>query len=143
MISSDICRAEDGLTWNSNQENRGFLDFKEYMLASNVKIETTQDKLDWIFRAFDADNGGTITEAEIRKIVIYLFKVADFDEEEDLLVACIADIKSVHQDSSCISELTELFLRMALGVDGDGEITKEEFIKKGVQSKFLKSMMKN
>ena len=63
------------------------------MLASSVKIETTQDKLDWIFRAFDADNGGTIKEAEIRKIVIYLFKVADINEEEDLLVACISDIK--------------------------------------------------
>ena len=53
------------------------------MLASKVKIETTQDKLDWIFRAFDADNDGAIREAEIRKIVIYLFKVADIDEGEE------------------------------------------------------------
>ena len=66
-------------------------------MASNIKIETTEDKLDWMFRAFDADNGGTITVSEIREIVIYLFKVADIDEEEDLLVACISDIKFVHQ----------------------------------------------
>ena len=39
--------------------------------------------------------------------------------------------------------LTDLFPRKALGVDGDREITREEFIKKGVQSSFLKSMMKN
>ena len=79
---------------NSKQENIGFLDFKKYLLASNIKIENTQDKLEWLFRAFDADNGGRITEAEIREIVIYLFKVADIEEEEDLLVACISDIKS-------------------------------------------------
>ena len=72
------------------------------MLASSVKIETTQDKLDWIFRAFDADSDGTITEAEIRKIVIYLFKVANIDEGEEFLVACIADIKLVHHHSSHI-----------------------------------------
>ena len=66
------------------------------MLASNIKIETTQDKLDWMFRAFSADNGGTITEAEIREIVIYLFKVADIDQQEDVLVTCIADIKLAH-----------------------------------------------
>ena len=91
----------------SKQENRGFLDFKDYLLASSVKIETTQDKLDWIFRAFDADNDGRITETEIRKIVIYLFKVANIDEGEEFLVACIADIKLVHHHSSHISELTK------------------------------------
>ena len=113
-------------------------------MASNVKIETTQDKLDWMFRAFDADNGGRITEAEIREIVIYLFKVADIDEQEDVLVTCIADIKLAHNTSVVTSrELTKLFLRKALGVDGDREITKEEFIENGVQSSFLKSMMKN
>ena len=76
------------------QEIKGFLDFKEYLVASKVKIETTEDKLDWMFRAFDVDNGGTITVSEIKEIVIYLFKVADIEEEEDLLVACISDIKS-------------------------------------------------
>ena len=63
------------------------------MLASNIKIETTQDKLDWMFRAFSPDNVGTITEAGIREIVIYLFKVADIEEQEDVVVTCIADIK--------------------------------------------------
>ena len=66
------------------------------MLASTVKIETNQDKLDWMFRAFDAGNGGRITEAEIREIVIYLFKVADIEEQEDVVVTCIADIKLAH-----------------------------------------------
>ena len=65
-------------------------------MASNIKIETTEDKLEWLFRGFDADNGGTITVSEIKEIVIYLFKVANIDEEEDLLMACISDIKSVH-----------------------------------------------
>ena len=78
------------------QEIKGFLDFKEYLVASKVKIETTEDKLDWMFRAFDVDNGGTITVSEIKEIVIYLFKVADIDQQEDVLVTCIADIKLTH-----------------------------------------------
>ena len=73
------------------------------MLASNVKIESTQDKLDWLFRAFDVDNTGTIRDAEIREIVVYLFKVAAFDEQEDLLVTCIADIKFAPHSSGQIS----------------------------------------
>ena len=71
------------------------------MLASNVKIESTQDKLDWMFRAFS--KAGTIREAEIREIVVYLFKVAAFDEQEDLLVTCIADIKFAPHYRSYIS----------------------------------------
>ena len=60
-----------------------------------MKIESTEDKLNWMFEAFDVDNGGTITVSEIKEIVIYLFKAADIEEEEDLLVACLSDIKSV------------------------------------------------
>ena len=75
------------------------------MLASSVKIESTQDKLDWMFRAFDADNGGRMTEAEIREIVIYLFKVADIEQQEDVVVTCIADIKLAHSQLPLWSSL--------------------------------------
>ena len=61
-----------------------------------MKIESTEDKLNWMFEAFDVDNGGTITVSEIKEIVIYLFKAADIEEEEELLLACLTDIKSVN-----------------------------------------------
>ena len=111
------------------------------MLASNVKIESTQDKLDWMFRAFS--KAGTIREAEIREIVVYLFKVAAFDEQEDLLVTCIADIKFAPDSRGQISRAHFTIPRKALGIDGDREISREEFIKNAAQSSFLKSMMKN
>ena len=128
------------------QENKGFLDFKEYLLASNTKIETIEDKLDWIFRSFDADDNGTITASEIREIVIYLFKVANIEDEEDLLEACISDIKYLTYIETLILVFiwpNDCNIRKALDVDRDRKITKEEFIKNAANSKFLKSMMKN
>ena len=51
--------------------------------------------------------------------------MAGIDEEEDLLVACVSDIKKAVDD------------------DGDGEITKDEFVKNALKSRFLKNMLKN
>ena len=73
-----------------------------------MKIESTEDKLNWMFEAFDVDNGGTITVSEIKEIVIYLFKAADIEEEEELLLACLTDIKSV--DTGLLKRATILFV---------------------------------
>ena len=73
-----------------------------------MKIESTEDKLNWMFEAFDVDNGGTITVSEIKEIVIYLFKAADIEEEEELLVACLTDIKSV--DTGLLKRANILFV---------------------------------
>ena len=61
----------------------------------------------------------------LRDIVVGLFRMAGIDEEEDLLVACVSDIKKAVDD------------------DGDGEITKDEFVKNALKSRFLKNMLKN
>ena len=67
-----------------------------------------QDKLVWIFNAFDKDGGGTIDYGEIRlkkdfdclendfaprDIVVDLFRMAEIDQNEDLVMACVTDIR--------------------------------------------------
>ena len=94
-----------------DKENKGSMDFLTFMLANNVtKMNTPEDKLDWIFTAFDKDDGGTIDTEEIKDIVVGLFKMAGIEEDEDLIDACVMDINK------------------AVDADGDGEITKEEFV---------------
>ena len=102
------------------------MDFLNFMLANNVtNLSTPEDKLDWIFTAFDKDGGGTIDAVEIKEIMVGLFKMAGLDEDEDLIDACVMDINK------------------AVDADGDGEITKDEFVGNALKSRFLKNMLKN
>ena len=61
---------------------------------------------------------------EIKDIVIGLFRLAGIEEDEDLLMTCVADIRD------------------AVDADGDGDITKEDFVKNAMQSKFICNMLK-
>merc|ERR1711915_109206 len=83
-----------------DKEDIGSMDFLNFMLANNVtNLSTPEDKLDWIFTAFDKDGGGTIDAVEIKEIVVGLFKMAGLDEDEDLIDACVMDInKAVDAD---------------------------------------------
>ena len=43
--------------------------------ANSVKnLDTPEDKLGWMFDAFDADGGGTVDAEEITSIVVGLFR---------------------------------------------------------------------
>jgi len=108
-----------------DEDNSGNLSFYEFIQANNVtNLNTPEDKLNWIFTAFDSDGGGSIDVSEIRDIVVGLFRLAGIEEDEDLLSACVSDVKD------------------AVDSDGDGDISKEEFVKNAMQSKFIHNMLK-
>ena len=125
LDQSEVGFLSESLFKAFDKEKKGTIDFLTFMMANNVTLSSPEDKLDWIFTAFDKDGGGTIDVDEIRDIVVGLFKMAGIEEEEELLIACITDIKK------------------AVDSDGDGEITKEEFVKNALKSRFLKNMLKN
>ena len=75
-------------------------------------MSSIEEKLDWIFmacsllleavhlsdalilfKAFDADNGGSIDLNEIREIVIWMFRFAGIEEDPDLLASCVIDVR--------------------------------------------------
>ena len=59
-----------------DEDHSGKLTFYEYVQANNVKnLETPEDKLGWMFDAFDADGGGTVDVDEITNIVVGLFRL--------------------------------------------------------------------
>ena len=59
-----------------DEDDSGTLNFFEWFQASNVKnMSTIEEKLNWIFTAFDADGGGSIDSEEIVEIVKWMFRL--------------------------------------------------------------------
>ena len=77
-----------------DEDNSGTLSFFEWFQATNVKNMTTpEEKLNWIFTAFDADGGGSIDVDEIKDIVVWMFRFAGIEEDPDLLGSCVIDVR--------------------------------------------------
>ena len=108
-----------------DEDNSGTLNFFEWFQASNVKnLTTPEEKLNWIFTAFDADGGGSIDVDEIREIVIWMFRFSGIEQDPDLVASCVIDV------------------RATIDVDKDGDISKEEFIKNAMNSNFIADILK-
>ena len=107
-------------------DKSGNLDFFEFVQANSVKnLNTPEDKLGWMFDAFDADDGGTVDRDEITDIVVGLFRLGGIEEDEDLLAACVFDVIE------------------AVDQEGDGDISKDEFVKNAMNCKFIYNMLKS
>ena len=100
------------------------IDFVEYMLAINAsKMNTPEAKLKWIFNVFDRDTSGSINGEEIEAMLKGLFTMAGTEYDEDDIKRCIKEIMGVCDE------------------DGDGEITKNEFVKNALRSIFIRSIL--
>ena len=103
-------------------------------------MNTPEEKLNWIFTAFDTDGGGSIDVDEIRDIVIGLFRLAGIEEDDDLVTVCVSDIRF------CFCSPCNFFYnvidRDAVDEEGDGDISKDEFVKNAMKSKFIFNMLK-
>ena len=77
-----------------DEDKSGTLSFDEYLQASQVTdLESVEDKLSWIFTAFDSDGGGSIDYDEITDICQGLFRLAGIEEHQDILASCVADVR--------------------------------------------------
>ena len=102
-----------------------------------------------------------------RDIVVDLFRMAEIEQNEDLVTACVTDIRFQNM-RDCHWFLTPRILtsygkshvfcaffgtfrlithsksdRKAVDSDGDGEITKDEFVTHALKSRFLQKMLEN
>ena len=84
-----------------DEDKSGTLSFDEYLQATQVgDLETVEDKLSWIFTAFDADGGGSIDNDEIYDICEGLFRLAGIEDDPDLLASCVSDVRWVKAPST-------------------------------------------
>ena len=108
-----------------DEDNSGELNFYEFMCIKNAAIDTVEDKLNWIFLAFDHDCGGTIDVEEIKETVEAFFKINGKEGDEKAIEEYVSGIKE------------------AVDKDGDGEITREEFVNNAMKSSFICKLMSN
>ena len=118
----------EGLFRVFDETNRGALTFFQFMTVKTApKLVDPSEKLSWVFNAFDEDGGGTIEYDEITKLVEALFRMSgrgdctEEDREEIIL---------------CVDEVIE-----SIDVDGDGIITREEFVANALKSDFIQEIM--
>ena len=149
-----------------DEDKSGTLSFEEYFQASQVghldstrlpyllylpshklgkpqvsDLNSVEDKLSWIFTAFDSDGGGSIDYDEITDICQGLFRLAGIQEDEDMLASCVADVRSEEHFKSVRILSNYCVHRSTIDGDGDGDISKEEFVKNGMQSKFIADLL--
>ena len=65
-------------------------------------MDNIEEKLNWIFTAFDADGGGSIDPEEITEIVRWMFRFAGIEEDPDLLASCVIDVRYKAYDESLL-----------------------------------------
>ena len=76
-----------------------------------------------MFDVLDKDGGGTISAEEIDVVLQGLFEMSGKDFEDNELDLVTRDIMD------------------AIDADGDGEVTKAEFIKNAMKSEFVAGML--
>ena len=107
-----------------DEDNSNTLNFYEYMHVNKAMgLTTVEEKLNWIFIAFDQDQGGSIDVIEIRNVVGGMFKMAGMQVDKEKIVGCVSEI------------------RYAVDIDRDWNISKEEFVNHGMKSKFIYNML--
>ena len=127
-----ICLSQDNIMAEAffrvfDEDNSNALNFLEYMMVKNApNLENPEEKLKWIFNAFDQDGGGSIDVDELYGIVEALFKMTgkEMDDEE-----------VSEEIDTCVDEIIE-----TVDTDGDEVITEDEFVKNAMKSQFILNM---
>ena len=118
----------EGLFRVFDDTNRGALTFFQFMTVKTApKLVDPSEKLSWVFNAFDEDGGGTIEYDEISTLVEALFRMSGrWDDTEDTKEEVIL----------CVDEVIE-----SIDENGDGVITREEFVENALKSEFIREII--
>jgi len=104
--------------YDTNMDGR--IDFSEFMVALQIMNNgTLEENLEQIFRVFDINNDGRIEKREMRRIVKDLGKMVGIKDRDEA-------------SREAFKEMDE---------DGDGEVTKEEFVNACLQQKKFSVML--
>ena len=82
----------------------------------------------------------SIDVVEIMDLVLGLFKISKMEEDMDKIVSCVQVT-----DMTILLVLTEIQcqdIRSSIDGDGDGEISRDEFVNNAMKSKFLTNMLR-
>ncbi|CBY14598.1 unnamed protein product [Oikopleura dioica] len=93
----------------------GSIEFSEFLQALSITSRGNVDeKLEWAFKLYDLDNSGGITKDEMLEIVQAIFSMLGEDDR--------------FAQNSLSPELRVERIFSKMDVNGDGELSKEEFL---------------
>ena len=95
----------------------------KHITSLTFASSSRNDKLNWIFNVYDRNCGGSIDPGEMKEVVSGLY----------IMLGMYVPEKVVEQRTQEILNIVD--------VDGDGEISKEEFITKASSCDFLFDML--
>ena len=100
------------------------MDFEEYMLAIHAStLSSPEEKLNWIFNVFDKDGGGSIDAKEIAMMMSGLYQMAGVELEDEEIRLAVEDVLT------------------SIDEDGDGDVTKDEWLENAMKSKYIASLL--
>ncbi|KAA3676617.1 uncharacterized protein DEA37_0008519 [Paragonimus westermani] len=109
-----------------DKDNSGRIDFKEFLLAINITSGgDPEEKLEWAYQMYDIDGNGTIERTEMVEIIRAIYSMLGTD--------------SNMVDLSPEARAEEIFEKM--DENGDGVLTRDEFMKGCMEDSQLKAML--
>ena len=97
------------------------------------------DKLNWIFNVYDKDAGGTIDPGEMKDVVTGLYTMMGIEVTDEIIITII--IITIFEVPEEILEIRSKEILEICDIDGDGEISKEEFITHSLTCDFICDML--
>jgi len=111
-----------------DKDTSGKIDFKEFLLAINITSGgKPEEKLEWAFQMYDINGNGTIERNEMVEIIKAIYSMLG------------AEDSAMSGDMTAESRTGEIFRKM--DSNGDGVLTKDEFMKGCMNDKQLYAML--
>jgi len=107
-------------------DHNGYIDFVEFLLAINITSSgTPEEKLKWVFKLYDVDGNGTISQNEMTKVVQSMYDMLAPEESKT--------------DERANEKAKEVFQQLDL--NGDLVLSEDEFVKGCMMNESLKSLL--
>ncbi|CAF3197067.1 unnamed protein product [Rotaria socialis] len=108
-----------------DNDSSGNIDFCEFLIAISITAqEEPKKKLEWAFSMYDIDRNGFIEKKEMKKIMEAIFDLLGEEKKGTNTPQLKVD---------------QIFTRM--DVNGDGKLSKEEFISGCLQDDYLRRLL--